>query len=60
MKKSVSKRIKVTKTGKLKRRQVAVDHFRSKKTGQQLQQKKNERSIAKGYEKKFKEFLAQK
>jgi|AP68_2_1055508.scaffolds.fasta_scaffold307819_1 ribosomal protein L35 len=60
MKKAVSKRIKVSKSGKLLRRQVAVDHFRSKKTGTKIQSKRNQRTIAKGYEKQIKGYLTSK
>jgi len=60
MKKAASKRIKVSKSGKLLRRQVAVDHFRSKKTGNQIQSKRNHRSIAKGYQKIIRGYLTAK
>jgi ribosomal protein L35 len=60
MRKSVSKRIKVTKSGKLLRRQVAIDHFRAKKSGTKIQSKRNQRTIAKGYEKIIKGYLTAK
>ena len=60
MRKSVSKRIKVTKTGKLLRRQVAIDHFRSKKSGNKIRLKRKQRTIAKGYAKKIQSYLTQK
>jgi len=42
MRKSVKKRIRVTKTGKLIRRHMGVDHFRARKTSKNIQQvKKN-------------------
>ena len=40
MRKSVSSRIKITKTGKILRRKMAQDHFRAKKSGKQLNRKK--------------------
>lgn len=39
-KKSVQKRIKVTKTGKLIRRKMAQDHFRASKSGRQIRGKR--------------------
>ena len=60
MKKAVSKRIKVSKTGKLLRRPMAVDHFRSKKTGNQTRAKRNYKSIAQGYQKQFHKYLTTK
>lgn len=40
LKKSVQKRIKVTKTGKLIRRRMAQDHFRANKSGRQIRDKR--------------------
>lgn len=40
VKKSVQKRIKVTKTGKLIRRKMAQDHFRANKSGRQIRGKR--------------------
>ncbi len=40
MKKSVSKRFKVTKSGKLLRRRMAVDHFRTRKTKKNMRGKR--------------------
>ena len=45
MKKAVSKRIKITKTGKLMRRKMAQDHFRAKKRGVQLHRKRGDREL---------------
>lgn len=45
MKKTVSKRIKMTKTGKLMRRKMAQDHFRAKKRGVQLHRKRGDRQL---------------
>ncbi|MDO8574338.1 MAG: 50S ribosomal protein L35 [bacterium] len=39
--KSISKRIRITKNGKLVRRKMGIDHFKSKKTGKQRRQKRN-------------------
>ena len=57
MKKSVSKRIKITGTGKILRRQVAIDHFRSKKSGKQIRHKRLNRDISKGFVKKLQSYL---
>ena len=43
--KSVVKRIRVTKTGKLIRRKMAQDHFRAKKRGVQLHRKRGGRTL---------------
>ena len=45
MKKSISKRIKITRTGKVLRRAMGQCHFRAKKSSGQLQRKKNTRTI---------------
>lgn len=34
--KSITKRFKITKTGKILRRAIGQDHFRAKKTGKQI------------------------
>ncbi len=46
-KKSVVKRIRITKTGKLMRRKMAQDHFRAKKSGKQIQSKREGRQLEK-------------
>lgn len=43
--KSVSKRIRITKNGKAVRRPMAVDHFRTRKNGVQVQSRRKTRSI---------------
>ena len=40
MRKSFSKRIKITKKGKMIRRKMAQDHFRANKSGKQIQNKR--------------------
>ena len=45
MRKSVSKRIKITKTGKMLRRRMAQDHFRAKRTGKQTRNKRKGLSL---------------
>lgn len=57
MKKSVATRIKVTKTGKLLRRPMAVGHNRSKKTSKQLQEKRKKFPLKENYFKEVKKLL---
>ncbi|OGY66103.1 MAG: hypothetical protein A3A04_00925 [Candidatus Harrisonbacteria bacterium RIFCSPLOWO2_01_FULL_40_28] len=45
MKKSITKRIRVTKNGLLLHRPMAVDHFKSKKSGTAKQAKRKERKL---------------
>ncbi len=40
MKKSIRKRIRITSTGKIMRRQMAQDHFRAKRTGKKTRDKR--------------------
>jgi ribosomal protein L35 len=43
--KSVSKRIRITKNGKVVRRPMAVDHFRTRKNGRAIQGQRKTRSL---------------
>ena len=45
MSKSVSKRIRITKNGKIVRRPMAVDHFRTRKNGKGIQGKRKSMSL---------------
>ncbi|MEK7657715.1 MAG: hypothetical protein AAB366_00800 [Patescibacteria group bacterium] len=45
MKKSISNRIKITKTGKVLRRTMGIGHCRAKKRSAQIQRKKCFRGI---------------
>lgn len=45
MRKSISKRIKITGTGKILRRAMGQCHFRAKKSSSKLKRKKNTRTI---------------
>lgn len=45
MKKSISDRIKITKTGKILRRTMGIGHCRAKKRSAQIKRKKSFRSI---------------
>jgi ribosomal protein L35 len=45
MKKSISKRIKVTKNGKMVRRAMATGHSRTRKNAKRIRQQRNTRGI---------------
>jgi len=54
--KSIVKKIRITKTGKLMRRRMGQDHFRAKKTGGQIRNKRKSLSLSKAHVKFFKNF----
>ncbi|MGB7957249.1 MAG: 50S ribosomal protein L35 [Minisyncoccia bacterium] len=43
--KALAKRIKITKNGKIVRRAMANDHFRTRKNGTSIQKKRKTRSL---------------
>lgn len=45
MKKSVAKRFKMTKRGKLLRRPMGVNHFRTRKTQKNVRKKRQSRGV---------------
>lgn len=47
MRKSFSKRVRITKTGKMMRRKMAQDHFRANKSGNQIRKKRGALSTKK-------------
>ncbi|MDO8584696.1 MAG: hypothetical protein Q7R85_01070 [bacterium] len=57
MKKSVSKRIKVTKSGKLVRRVMAQDHFKSKHPGSRTRKKRQTSFLTGKFAKIFMRYL---
>ncbi|MBI3046158.1 MAG: 50S ribosomal protein L35 [Candidatus Harrisonbacteria bacterium] len=59
MRKSFSKRIRVTKTGKMLRRRMAQDHFRAKRTGKQTRNKRKGLSLGQSDVKVFQKYLKQ-
>ena len=59
MKKSFSKRIKITSTGKMLRRRMAQDHFRAKRTGKQIRNKRKGLSLDQSDVKVFQKYLKQ-
>lgn len=56
-KKALTKRFKITKTGKILRRLSGQDHYRAKKTGQQKRKGRKWISLSKSESKKIKKFL---
>jgi len=57
MKKSFSKRIRVTKTGKMLRRRMAQDHFRAKRTGKQTRNKRKGLPLGRADAKVFRRYI---
>jgi len=57
--KSISKRFKITKTGKVMRRAIGQDHFRAKKTGQQIRKSRKWVVVSDPLAKKVKQLLKQ-
>jgi large subunit ribosomal protein L35 len=55
--KSVTKRFKITKTGKILRRTTGVDHYLAKKSGQQIRQKRKWVELHKSEVRKIKKML---
>lgn len=55
--KSLKKRFKITKNGKVFRRKSGQDHFRAKKSGKQIRQKRGWVRVSKPLEKKIKRLM---
>jgi large subunit ribosomal protein L35 len=55
--KSVSKRFKITKTGKVLRRRVGQNHYKAKKSGKKKRQKRKWVPVSKPEAKKIKKLL---
>jgi len=55
--KSISKRFKITRTGKVLRRQSGICHYRAKKSGKKIRQKRKLVPLAKPEAKKIKKLL---
>lgn len=55
--KSVAKKVKVTGTGKLKRRSTGQNHYNSRNTGAETRAKRQDQSIFKTEEKNIKRAL---
>ena len=56
--KSVKKRFKVTKTGKILRRQIGQDHFRAKKSGNKIRKSRKWVKVSKSETKRIKRLLS--
>lgn len=56
--KAVSKRIKITKSGKLLKRHGGQDHFNSRDAGKISRKKRRDQSVAKVYVKSLKTLIA--
>ncbi len=55
--KSILKRFKITKTGKVLRRAVGLDHYRAKKPGKKIRQIRKWVEVSKWEAKKIKKLL---
>ncbi len=57
--KSITKRFKFTKTGKILRRPTGLDHYRAKKSGKKVREGRKWVRLSKTEAKKIKKFLKQ-
>jgi len=55
--KSILKRFKITKTGKVLRRQTGLDHYRAKKSSRKIRKKRKWVEVSKPEAKKIKKLL---
>ncbi len=55
--KSIIKRFKITKTGKILRRASGLDHYRAKKSGKKIRESRKWIMVSKGEAKKIKKLL---
>jgi len=55
--KSITKRFKITKTGKVLRRAIGQDHFRAKKSGKKIRQTRKWVEVSKSEAKKIKKLI---
>ena len=55
--KTISKRIKVTKTGKLLKRCAGQDHYNGKQTGNKRRKKLNDKKVSKAFSRTVKELI---
>lgn len=56
-KKSITKRFKFTKTGKILRRPCGLDHYRAKKSGKKIRQSRKWVKVSKAEAKKIKKLV---
>jgi len=57
MRKSILKRFKITKTGKILRRPTGLDHYRAKKSGKGVRKSRKWVVVSKAEAKKIKKLL---
>jgi len=57
IRKSILKRFKITKTGKILRRKTGQDHFRAKKSGKEIRERRKLTPLSKQEVKIIKRFL---
>jgi len=57
--KSILKRFKITKTGKILRRPIGLDHYRAKKPGKKVRASRKLIEVSKAEAKKIKKLLKQ-
>ena len=55
--KSITKRFKMTKTGKILRRAIGQDHLRAKKTGKKIRQTRKMVNLSKSEAKKIRKLI---
>ncbi len=55
--KSITKRFKITKTGKILRRPTGLDHYRAKKSGKKVRESRKLVKVSKAETKKIKKLL---
>ncbi len=55
--KSITKRFKITKTGKILRRHTGLDHYRAKKSRKKIRQSRKLVEVSKAEAKKIKKLL---
>jgi len=58
MRKSITKRFKITKSGKVLRRATGLDHYRAKKTGEKIRKSRKWVKVPKADSKKIKKLLS--
>jgi len=57
MRKSILKRFKITKTGKMLRRATGLNHYRAKKSGKRIRKSRKWITVSKSDAKKIKRLL---
>jgi len=57
IRKSIKKRFKITKTGKVLRRATGLNHYRSKKTGEKIRESRKWVKVSEADSKKIKKLL---